>query len=117
MIPDKARDLGRLIGQSDEYGALKRAQGRVEGAPELRDRMQQLRQMAMKLEEQAEKGAAPAEADIAAYDRLLSSIQVDPTYQAVVAAQSNFDKLMLRVNEHILEGIEKGASSPIISLG
>ena len=117
MIPDKARDLGRLIGQSDEYGALKRAQTRVEGADELRARMQELRKMAHKLEEQAERGTPPAEADVAGYDQLLSNIQADPLYQTVVSAQSNFDKLMLKVNEHILDGIEKGASSPIITLG
>jgi hypothetical protein len=33
-----------------------------------------------------------------------------------VAAQDNFDKLMLRVNEWISEGIRKGASSGIITL-
>jgi len=117
VIPDKAKELGRLIGQSDEYGALKRAQSRLEGAGELRDRMQQLRGMAIKLEEQAERGAQPAEADVTAYDLLLTKIQADSLYQAMVAAQSNFDKLMLKVNEQILEGIEKGAASPIITLG
>lgn len=117
MIPDKARELGRLIGQSDEYGALKRTQSRVEGATELRERMQQIRKMAMKLEEQAERGTPPAEADVAGYDDLLTKIQADPLYQTVVSAQSNFDKLMLKVNEQILEGIEKGAASPIITLG
>lgn len=117
MIPEKARELGRLIGQSDEYGALKRAQTRVEGAADLREKMQQLRKLAMVLEQQAERGTPPAEADVTAYDQLLSTIQADPLYQTVVSAQSNFDKLMLRVNEQILDGIEKGAASPIITLG
>ena len=31
--------------------------------------------------------------------------------------QENFDKTMGRVNDWILEGIEKGAASPIITLG
>jgi hypothetical protein len=34
----------------------------------------------------------------------------------MIAAQSNFDKLMLRVNEHILNGIQQGGASPIITL-
>jgi hypothetical protein len=33
-----------------------------------------------------------------------------------VAAQSNFDKLMVRVNEQIMEGIRRGSASPIITL-
>ena len=117
MIADKAKELGRLIGQSDEYAALKRAQSRLEGAGELGERMQQLRKMAVKLEDQAERGTQPPEAEVVAYDQLLSSIQADSLYQAMVAAQSNFDKLMIRVNQQILDGIEKGATSPIITLG
>jgi hypothetical protein len=33
-----------------------------------------------------------------------------------VVARSNFDKLMAKVNEQISQGIEKGASSSIITL-
>jgi hypothetical protein len=33
-----------------------------------------------------------------------------------VAAQENFDKIMMRVNDQILEGIRKGATSSIITL-
>jgi hypothetical protein len=42
---------------------------------------------------------------------------VQPAYQRLITSQENFDKLMQRVNEWILEGIEKGAASPIIMLG
>ena len=41
----------------------------------------------------------------------------DAAYQRLIAAQENFDKQMARVNDWILEGIEKGAASPIIMLG
>ena len=34
-----------------------------------------------------------------------------------MVAQENFDKLMARVNEWILDGIRRGAASPIITLG
>ena len=33
-----------------------------------------------------------------------------------VAAQENFDKLMLRVNQWIMDGMKKGSASPIITL-
>jgi cell fate (sporulation/competence/biofilm development) regulator YlbF (YheA/YmcA/DUF963 family) len=117
VIPDKAKELGRLIGQSDEYAALKRAQERVGEAKELRDRLDKLRSMADALERTAATGTQPSEADVNAYDQLLSQIQGDSLYQAVVAAQTNFDKLMMRVNDQIMEGIRKGAASPIITLG
>jgi hypothetical protein len=38
-------------------------------------------------------------------------------YQRLVSAQENFDKLMSRVNDWIVDGIEKGATSSIITLG
>jgi hypothetical protein len=37
-----------------------------------------------------------------------------PGYQALAAAQSNFDRLMMRVNEEIAKGIEAGEQSRII---
>ena len=37
--------------------------------------------------------------------------------QRAVSAQENFDKLMLRVNQWIMDGMKKGAASPIITLG
>jgi hypothetical protein len=50
-------------------------------------------------------------------DTLLNQIQGRPTYQRLLVAQENFDKIMGRVNDWILEGIDKGAASPIITLG
>jgi hypothetical protein len=47
----------------------------------------------------------------------VGEVQSDPAYQQLVAAQSNFDKLMLKVQEQIMEGMRKGAESRIITLG
>ena len=37
-----------------------------------------------------------------------------PAFQKVVAAQSNFEKVMHRVNQTVAQGIEEGAQSRII---
>lgn len=116
MIEEKAVDLGRLIGQTDEYKALRRAHEQVKDERELQDRMGRLHAVAEQLERSANEGREPAEALVQEYDQLLGTIQTDARYQAVVAAQSNFDKLMLKVNEQIMEGIRRGAASPIITL-
>ena len=50
-------------------------------------------------------------------DELLGRVQGQSVYQRLVAAQENFDKLMGRVNDWIVDGIEKGATSSIITLG
>ena len=37
-----------------------------------------------------------------------------PGFQRLVAAQSNFEKIMYKVNETVARGIEEGAQSRII---
>ena len=49
-------------------------------------------------------------------DRLLQTVEINPVYQRAIVAQTNFDKLMVRVNEYISEGIRTGAVSKIITL-
>lgn len=117
MINERAQELGRLIGQSDEYKALRRAHERVRDVPELQEKMQRLQNAAQTIEAEAAEGREPSEETVSSYNTLLGEIQSDSQYQGVVAAQANFDKLMVKVNEQILDGIRKGAASPIITLG
>jgi cell fate (sporulation/competence/biofilm development) regulator YlbF (YheA/YmcA/DUF963 family) len=117
MLDEKARDLGRLIGQSAEYQAVKRAN---EALNSDRDAVALLRQMD-ELREQAqrmiERGQNPTPEMEQKLDELLGKVQVNANYQRAVAAQENFDKTMLQVNNWITEGIRKGATSSIITLG
>ncbi len=115
MIHDKAAELGRLIGQSSEYKALRRAHELVRDQVELNEKRDRLAQLAQTMEQTPLNGEPPAE-QIEAYNTLLSEIQGHPKYQGVIAAESNFDKLMFKVNETIHEGMQKGAESQIITL-
>ncbi|HYM21636.1 MAG TPA: YlbF family regulator, partial [Vicinamibacterales bacterium] len=109
--------LGRLIGQSNEYKEVKRAGDALNDDHEtvaLLQRMEQLRVDAQRLLARGERPTEAMENDL---DALLGQIQGRPTYQRLLVAQENFDKTMARVNDWILEGLEKGAASPIITLG
>ena len=117
MIADRAADLGRLVGQSDEYQALKRANDRLMEQTELRGMLERLRTLQLSVAEQLDRGIEPTADQQKEIDGLVGKVQADAAYQAVVAAQSNFDKLMMKVNEWILDGIKQGSSSRIISLG
>ena len=117
MIEEKGRELGRHIGQSREYQELKRANDALaqdQEAVKLLKQMEALRGDAQRMIERGQRPTPEMEKQL---DDLLSKVQVQPVYQRLLAAQENFDKLMQRVNELILEGIEKGAASPIIMLG
>ena len=117
MIETKAKDLGRLIGQSPEYQAVKRANSALEqdaAAVALLKQMEQLRIDAQQMIQRGERPTEQMEKDL---DTLLGQVQSQVAYQRLVSAQENFDKLMSRVNDWIVDGIEKGATSSIITLG
>jgi cell fate (sporulation/competence/biofilm development) regulator YlbF (YheA/YmcA/DUF963 family) len=117
MIEDKAKELGRLIGQSSEYQAVKRANdalGQDTAAVALLKQMEQLR---MNAQQMIQRGERPTEEMEKELDGLLGQVQSQTVYQRLVAAQENFDKLMARVNDWIVDGIERGATSSIITLG
>ena len=117
MIEDKAKDLGRLIGQSPEYLAVKRSSEALNGDPDTVSLLQKMEQLRLDAQRMLQKGERPTEEMERELDSLLSQIQGRATYQRLIVAQENFDKIMARVNDWILEGMEKGAASPIITLG
>lgn len=116
MLDQKGRELGRLIGQSSEYQALKRSNESLSEDREavtLLRRMEELRGTAQSMIEQGSEPSPEMEREL---DELLSKVQVNPSYQRALVAQTNFDKLMMQVNNWIAEGIKSGAASPIITL-
>jgi cell fate (sporulation/competence/biofilm development) regulator YlbF (YheA/YmcA/DUF963 family) len=117
MLEERARELGRLIGQSPEYQAVKRANEALNGdreAVDLLRRMEQIRRDAQRMIERGEEPTMEMEQQL---DQLLGQVQGNGVYQRAIAAQENFDKVMLRVNDWIMDGIKKGATSSIITLG
>jgi cell fate (sporulation/competence/biofilm development) regulator YlbF (YheA/YmcA/DUF963 family) len=116
-LEQKARELGRLIGQSSEYQALKRSNDSLNGdkdAVGLLRRMEELRVSAQKMIERGEEPTPEMEREL---DGLLTKVQVSPSYQRAISSQENFDKIMMQVNAWIAEGIKAGATSSIITLG
>ena len=117
MLSERATELGRLIGQTPEYQAVKRASDALNDDKEavaLLEKMERLRHDAQQALARGVQPTAEMEQEL---DGLLSQVQVNATYQRVLVANENFDKVMVQVNQWILEGIKKGASSSIITLG
>jgi cell fate (sporulation/competence/biofilm development) regulator YlbF (YheA/YmcA/DUF963 family) len=117
VIWDKAQDLGRMIGQSAEYQALKRAETSLREDKETVAKLDQIQGLARKVEQSVASGQMPDQPTAEAYETAVRDLEMSPTGQAYVVARSNFEKLMNRVNQQISEGMEKGATSSIITLG
>ena len=117
MIEDKAKELGRLIGQSPEYQAVKRANDALSQDAAAVALLRQMEQLRMNAQQMIQRGERPTEEMEKELDGLLGQVQGQSVYQRLVAAQENFDKIMGKVNDWIVDGIERGAASPIITLG
>jgi cell fate (sporulation/competence/biofilm development) regulator YlbF (YheA/YmcA/DUF963 family) len=117
MIESKAKELGRMIGQSAEYQAVKRANDALGQDSEAVALLKQMEQLRLDAQQMIQRGERPTEQMEKDLDALLGQVQSQMAYQRLVSAQENFDKLMARVNDWIVDGIEKGATSSIITLG
>ena len=117
MLEDKAKELGRMIGQSEEYKAVKRSNDALNEDKEAVALLRRMEALRMEAQQMIERGQQPSEDMERELDGLLQQVQGNATYMRAAVAQENFDKIMMRVNEWILEGIRKGAASPIITLG
>lgn len=117
MIWDKAQDLGRQIGQSAEYQALRRAEATLREDKETVAKLEQIQTLARQVDQMVSSGQMPDQATAESYETAVRDLEMSPVGQAYVVARSNFDKLMSKVNQQISEGMEKGATSSIITLG
>lgn len=113
-IWEKARDIGRFVVQTDEYKALKSANERISDDRDAVTRMNRLAELQESMTRMVRAGAEPPEEDQQEYERLVEEVQANSAYQALAAAQSNFDRLMMRINEEIARGVEAGEKSRII---
>jgi cell fate (sporulation/competence/biofilm development) regulator YlbF (YheA/YmcA/DUF963 family) len=116
-LEERAVELGRLIGQSAEYQAVKRANEALNGDREAVSALQQMERVRTDAQQLIERGESPTPEMEHQLDELLGKIQGKSVYQRAVAAQENFDKTMVHVNNWILDGIRKGAQGSIITLG
>jgi cell fate (sporulation/competence/biofilm development) regulator YlbF (YheA/YmcA/DUF963 family) len=117
VIWDKALELGRQIGQTAEYQALRRAEASLREDKETLAKLDQIQTLARQVDHLVTAGQMPDQATAEAYETAVRDLEMSPVGQAYVVARANFEKLMTRVNQQISEGMEKGATSSIITLG
>jgi len=113
-IMEKARELGAMLGQTAEYGALTRARKRLEEDATLQPLLEAMDGLERELAALLQRGEQPDEAFRERYETAFGDLQGHATYQGMVAAQANFDRILARVNDAIGQGMEQGAGSRII---
>ena len=114
LLWEKAREVGRLVAQSDEYKAFKRANERLADDRDTVTNINRLGELQDQIARGMQQGQEPTDAEREEFERIAGSVQTSGTYQAFEAARANFDRLMMRIDEEIAKGIEAGEQSRII---
>ncbi len=107
-------DLGRALAQTEEYQVLKRTVSGTGDDRELAELRTELEGLEGQIEAALRAGNEPAEELKTGYEEVVGRLQASAAYQRLVSAKANFDKVLLKVNNTIQEGIAEGAESRII---
>jgi len=116
VIWEKAKDLGRLIGQSNEYKALRRSEQALREDEATVAKLEAIQKLAAKVDQMMSTGQMPDQETTTEYETAVRELEVSATGQAYAVARANFEKLMTKVNQEIGAGMEAGATSGIITL-
>ena len=113
-VREMAKDLGRALAQTEEYLVLKRTVSGTGDDRELAELRTELEGLEAQIEVALRRGNEPTEELKSSYEEAVGRLQASSTYQRLVSAQTNFDKVLLKVNQTIQEGIAEGSESRII---
>ncbi len=111
---EMAKDLGKALAQTEEYQTLKQTISGTAHDRELAELRTELEGLEGQIEAALRGGNEPTEELKSGYEDAVGRLQASSTYQRLVSAQANFDKVLLKVNQTIQEGIAEGGESRII---
>jgi len=113
-VLERATEVGRLVSQLPEFRRLKQAHQDIGEDREATERINQMRQLQTEMLQEMERGEEPSEQSRRRLETLSEELQTNTRYQALIAAQANFDRLMERIQESIGLGIRAGEESRIV---
>jgi cell fate (sporulation/competence/biofilm development) regulator YlbF (YheA/YmcA/DUF963 family) len=113
-IYEMAKDLGRTLARTEEYQTLRRVSEEADGERDLVELRNKLQALEQQIEASFRSGQQPAEEVRSSYEESAAELQSKPAFQRLVAAQTNFEKVMYKVNETMAQGLQEGGQSRII---
>ncbi len=113
-LQELAQRLGDALGRTDEYKGLRRAIKAADDDAELVEARNRLLGIEQRISERVRAGEEPGPELAAEYEASVGSLQGLAGYQRLVAAQTNFDKVMARVNESIVKAMDEAGESRIV---
>lgn len=115
-IEEKAKSLGRAIGQTDAAKALDRARDALKEDEETKELFEKVQRLEQNLMRKAQQGQDVSEDKREELQSSMQELETHKGFQQFISAQQNFENLMKEINESIQEGIEEGKDSNIIEI-
>lgn len=113
-IMERASEVGRLISQTPEFAYLKAAHREIEEDEEARGKLGDIDRLRGEVAGYLERDVEAPQELLDELTRLSEEVQTSVKFQSLIAAESNFNKLMDRVHGAIGSGIKAGEQSKII---
>src|SRR5437763_15226782 len=110
MIDQKAGELGRLPGQSEEYKTLVRASDRMKEDAVVRQLLAEVERSAQDIDRATQEGREPAKDQVERDDRPVQSVHADAEYQQVGAAPAKFEQRTAKRNARSYDGMDGHAA-------
>ena len=111
---EMAKDLGKALAGTDEYQILKVSVASTDDDREMAELRTELEGLERRIEEALRAGGEPDDVLKSGYEDAVGRLQASSSYQRLVSAQANFDKVLFKVNQTIQDGIAEGTESRII---
>ncbi len=109
-----AESLGRALGNTLEYRTLARAKERADDDRTIVELTNELKRREEVLQSAVREGRELDRAEMEGYEAAAGRLQASSVYQSLIAAQANFDKIMVRVDAAMRKGMREGGASRII---
>jgi cell fate (sporulation/competence/biofilm development) regulator YlbF (YheA/YmcA/DUF963 family) len=113
-IMEQAKTLGNALARTEEYQALRRALKDADGDEDISAARDELERLEGVIASALRAGQEPPKEEAEAYESAVGRLQANATYQRLVSAQANFEKVIQKVNGTIEEGMEEASDSRII---
>src|SRR4029450_13054371 len=84
MLDEKALDLGRMIGQSPENQAMRRAEQSLRADSDAVSRLEKIQELARQVDLAISRGELPDEPTTQSYEQAVRELELSPTGQAYV---------------------------------
>ena len=98
---DKAKELGEVISQSEEYEELQVAQGELDKDEVAQRLIQEVQSTQKRMEMANNAGMQPSQEQIAEMEKKREEMNGNETVQSYIQAHQKFNSLMNEVNEAI----------------